>query len=76
MLDKQCEPFRKFTTLISTGLCQLIKNPTRFPATRNSILDICATSSDFIQQSGVCDVNISDHQMILITRKKVNIFFI
>ena len=72
MLDKRCESYRKFTTLIkSLGLYQLIKNPTRYSTTRNSLLDVCVTNSDFIRQSAVCDVNLSDHQMILITRKKV-----
>ena len=44
MLAKQCEAYRKFTTLIKPiGLCQLIKNPTKFSAIRNSLLDICIT---------------------------------
>ena len=74
MLDKQCESHRKFTTLVkSLGLYQLIKSPTRYSTTRNSLLDVCATYSDFIQQSGVCDVNLSDHQMILITQKKIKL---
>ena len=74
MLDKQCESHRKFSTLIkSNGLCQLIKTPTRYSTTKNSLIDICATNSNFIQKSGVCDINLSDHQMILITRKKMKL---
>ena len=62
MSDNQNEARRKFINLIkSMGLCQLIKTPTRFSATTNSILDVCVTNSDFIQKkekkkkkSGVC----------------------
>ena len=74
MLDKLGEAYRKITTFTkSMGLCQLIKNPTRYSTARNSLLDICFTNSDYIQRSGVCDINLSDHQMILITRKKVKV---
>ena len=74
MLDKQTESYRKFTTLTkSAGLCQLIKDATRYSTVRNSLLDICVTNSNFIQRSGVCNVNISDHQMVLITRKKAKL---
>ena len=59
MLDKQSDAYRKFTTLIKPmGLRQLIKNPTRFSAARDSPLDLCITNSDFIKRSGVCDINI------------------
>ena len=71
MSDKQNESQRKFVNFFKPlGLCQIIKSPTRFSTTKNSILDVCVTNSDFIKKSGVCDVNLSDHQMILITRKK------
>ena len=72
MADKQSDVYRKIVNFIKPlGLCQIIKQPTRFASTKNSILDICITNSDFIKQYGVCDVNLSDHQMILVTRKKV-----
>ena len=32
-----------------------------------SILDLIFTNSDFISNSGVCDINLSDHQMVLAT---------
>ena len=51
MSDNQNEARRKFINLIkSMGLCQLIKTPTRFSATKNSILDVCVTNSDFIKK--------------------------
>ena len=71
MIDKQNEAYRKLIELTKPiGLRQLIKQPTRYSNARDSILDICFTNCDFIQKSGVCDINISDHQMILLTRKK------
>ena len=55
------------------GFVQLIKNPTRFGQTRNSLLDVIFTNSSFkyVSGSGTCDVNLCDHQMIFCTRKKV-----
>ena len=52
------------------GLCQLIKDPTRYSQNKDSCLDLFFTNSDIIAKSGVCNTNISDHQMILLTRKK------
>ena len=53
------------------GLTQLIKQPTRFSRDKNSILDVFITNFNSISNVGVCDINISDHQMILLTRKKI-----
>ena len=58
------------STLKQLGLRQLIKEPTRYSQNKDSCLDLCFTNSDIIARSGVCNVNISDHQMILLTRKK------
>ena len=52
------------------GLRQLIKEPTRFSQTKDSCIDLIFTNSDIVARSGVCNINISDHQMILFTRKK------
>ena len=74
MSDKKSEAYTKIMNAIKPqGLCQLIRHPTRYSNTKNSILDLCITNSDFIKRSGVCDINLSDHQMILITRKKAKI---
>ena len=74
LLDKQAEAGKKLINTIKPyGLCQLIKNPTRYSTMKNSLLDIFITNSNFIARSGVCDVNISDHQMILVTRKKIKV---
>ena len=53
------------------GLRQLIKEPTRYSRAKNSCLDLFITNSNDIDRVGVCDINLSDHQMIMLTRKKV-----
>ena len=74
MLDKKNPSTKKFLELIKTfGLRQLIKLPTRFSSDKNSLLDVICTNSDFISNSGVGNVNLSDHQIILTTRKKAKI---
>ena len=60
-------------TMKQLGLRQLIKNPTRYSQNKNSCLDLFFTNSDIIANSGVCNLNISDHQMILLTRKKIKL---
>ena len=52
------------------GLRQLIKEPTRFSPTKDSCIDLIFTNSNIISRSGVSNINISDHQMVLLTRKK------
>ena len=74
MLDKKNISTKRIIELLKPfGLRQLIKSPTRYSNDKNSILDVIFTNSDFISNSGVGDVNLSDHQMILTTRKKVKI---
>ena len=70
--DKKDAATKKIISLIKPyGLSQLIKQPTRFSRDKDSILDVFITNSGSIRNVGVCDVNISDHQMILLTRKKI-----
>ena len=71
ILEKKNPNTKKLLELIKTfGLRQLIKTPTRYSKDKNSLIDVIITNSDFISSSGVCDVNLSDHQMIIATRKK------
>ena len=53
------------------GLCQLIKTPTRYSENKDICLDIVFTNWDIVAKSGVCNINISDHQTILLTTRKV-----
>ena len=72
LLDKKSDASKKLINLIKPfGLCQLIREPTRYSKEKNSLLDVFITNSNFIFDSGVCDVNLSDHEMILLTRKKI-----
>ena len=49
-----------------TGMRQLINKATRL----KNIIDLVYTNSDYITNSSVFDVNISDHSLIFVTRKK------
>ena len=51
-----------------TGLSQFITTPTRYSNT-NSCIDLIFSNSKSIKMTGVLDLNISDHQLIFITRK-------
>ena len=63
------------STLKQLDLRQLIKEPTRYSQNKDSCLDLFLTNSDIIVRSGVCNVNISDHQMILEPdQEKCNIY--
>ena len=52
------------------GLRQLITEPTRYSPVKDTCKDLFFTNSDIIANVGVGNVNISDHQMIILTRKK------
>ena len=54
---------------MSTGLKQLVKEPTRY-GTWNTLIDLLFTKSDFVFESGVLDINLSDHEGIYLIRKK------
>ena len=53
------------------GLKQIITDITRF-SDRNSCIDLIFTNSGSISNQGTLDVNISDHEMIFVTRKHVS----
>ena len=74
ILDTRNNSAKDLVNLVKQlGLRQLIKDPTRFSHNKNSCLDLFFTNSDIIAKSGVCNSNISDHQMILLTRKKIKL---
>ena len=50
------------------GFQQLINASTRYSRT-NTCIDLISSNSKYIMNSGVPDVNISDHQAIFVTRK-------
>ena len=74
LLDKQNNAGKELLDLMKQlGLRQLIRDPTQYSQHKNSCIDLFFTNSDIIANSGVCNVNISDHQMILLTRKKIKL---
>ena len=58
-----------FTTQI--GLDKYIQFPTHYSNNKNSCIDQILSNSNFIESGGVENLNISDHQMVFIIRKKV-----
>ena len=71
MMDSQNMPTKDFKSFIKTiGLRQIIKEPTRCTIDRSSCLDLVLTNSDLVYKVGAMDLNISDHSMILLTRKR------
>ena len=72
--DKKCILTKKgIAPYKPYGFNQIIKEPTRYSKDKESLIDVFITNSNYISNSGVCDVNISDHQMILLTRTKIKI---
>ena len=51
---------------------QIIKTPTRYSSKKNSCLDLFFTNSD-ISNSLVCDVNLSDHELTIVTNTQIKI---
>ena len=62
-----CQPVS--VTLKQFGFAQHIKDPTRYSINKNSCLDLICSNSDNIADAIVCDVNISDHELVFLTRK-------
>ena len=72
LLDKNNKFAKELVNpLKQMGLRQLIKEPTRYSHSKDSCLDLVFTNSNIIARSGVGNINISDHQMVFATRKKV-----
>ena len=49
------------------------KHPTRYSETRDSCIDLVCSNSDCISKAVVCNVNLSDHEMIFFTRKRIKL---
>ena len=71
MLNKKDKNVSTFKNKMSRhSLLQLIKEPTRLISPgKGSLLDLCFTNSSHIIQYGVGSWNLSDHELIHITRK-------
>ena len=69
---KNNESAKKFLSMMKDfGIRQLINEPTRYSSNKNSCLDLMFTNSDIIAKVGVSNLNLSDHQLVMLTRKKL-----
>ena len=73
-LDKRNPTTKKLIELYKQyGLRQISKEPIRYAEAKDSCIDLCITNSNIISQFRTTNVIISDHQMIMLTRKKLKI---
>ena len=69
--DKHDKDANKFKSRIKlAGLRQLIKSPTRITQKKKSLIDIHVTNCRFVADSGVYPLNISDHLLTFLRKKK------
>ena len=66
--DKKNQNFN--SSLKQIGLLQQINDPTRITSKTATCIDLCYTNSNIVAKARVCNVSLSDHEMILVTRKK------
>ena len=67
--DNSYKLINEFCTQLGLDTC--IKECTHFSQTKNSCLDQILSNSNFVSMSGVCNLNISDHQLVYVVRKKL-----
>ena len=76
-LDNQNVHTKKLKEFLTqTGLTNLIKKPTRFSSNKNSLIDHIYTNSNVILSYGVLDINVSDHEMVYVVRKKPKVSYV
>ena len=70
-LDNQNDIVKKFNNVINQWGCRkLVSNTTRYSRQKESCIDQIVTHSNIILSKGVADVNLSDHQLVYVQRKK------
>ena len=70
-LDKSDTNTKKINRLISQlGLFKLISTPTRFGNYKNSCIDQIISNSIHVLDAGVDDINLSDHKLIYVIKRK------
>ena len=70
-LEKRSNPTKKLVEFLSqVRLVNFISDPTRYSKTKDSCIDHIYSNSGCILESGVLDVNISDHELVYLVRKK------
>lgn len=53
------------------NLDQVINRPTRSTASSSNILELIFTDSPYVSYSGPVEINLSDHEPVIIIRKKI-----
>ena len=73
-VKKKSDPVTKdlIQTLNSFGMKQFINGITRY-GKNNSCIDLIFTNAEYISDSGILDLNFSDHQAVFITKKKIKV---
>ena len=70
-LEKRSNPTKRLVEFLSqVGLVNFISDPTRYSKNKDSCIDHIYSNSGCILESGVLDVNISDHELVYLVRKK------
>ena len=69
LIEASYKLINEFCTQLGLDTC--IKECTHFSQTKNSCLDQILSNSNFVSMSGVCNLNISDHQLVYVVRKKL-----
>ena len=72
-LDNSCPKARQLKTWARlSSMSQLIDKPTRSTHNNTSCLDLIFTDSPDIAAHGIVNLNISDHDLVYITKKKTS----
>ena len=66
--DKSHKIMSEFCTQLGLDTC--IKSDTHFSNAKNSCIDQILTNSNFVMHAGTSNLNLSDHQLIYVIRKK------
>ena len=67
-ISTNCKELKEFCK--DFNLTQYIKEPTRITSKSRTILDVIMTNMNFVKESGVLDIIISDHLPVYIIKKK------
>ena len=71
VLDKKDKNIQFFiNSMKQKGMLQYIKEPTRITSWTSTCIDLCFSNTNMLAKATVCNVAISDHELILVTRKK------
>ena len=71
-------PSRKQMTNLenSTGLKQIIDTPTRITSNSSTLIDLLLTNTQHVADYGVLQLNISEHEAVFLSRKKMKEKFV